>query len=161
MLKYRHGDLFQNLPKRGVIAHVCNDIYVMGSGFVIPLKRRWQIVEEEYKRVAPLLGETQIINVEKNLYVANMVAQHGINGVGGRHRPLRYVYLAKCMLDVARFARDHELEIVAPLFGAGLAGGDWNLVEMFIYEAWEGLDATIYQIPTGAGYVRPVGEFPL
>jgi hypothetical protein len=117
------------------------------------------------------LGNNQIINVAYgspsddpeskdfcvvNRWVVNMIAQHTTSpGPDGRP-PVRYAALGSCLLKVARFAKEisasrglfPDVEIHAPMFGAGLAGGDWNIIEKLIQEAWidAGIPVTIYSL---------------
>lgn len=53
MIEYRTGDLFQLLPydsrEAKIVPHVCNDAGIpWGSGFVVPLKKKWPHVAETY-----------------------------------------------------------------------------------------------------------------
>lgn len=126
-------------PTSGIICHVCNDIGAWGAGFVLALSRKWREPERLYKiwhsRGTWLgkkfkLGEVQFVQVGSNLYVANMIAQRDI-----RHKklpPIRYSALTKCLQEVNAFAKDKGLELHAPKFGAGLAGGDWQTIESII-----------------------------
>ena len=169
----QHGDLFENIAaitEPIVIPHVCNDIGRWGSGFVVPLGKKYPTTREAYLEWyrewyrddnAPSshlfqLGETQFIHVASNIVVANMVAQHGVRGAGG-DRPLRYNALAKCMDSVGRYVRPQHLqpnyEIHCPMFGAGLAGGNWDFIEQLIQDCWVKRDIKVT--------VHYLGESPL
>jgi len=37
-------------------------------------------------------------------------------------------------------------QIHAPLFGSGLAGGNWDFIEELINEIWDGYDITVWQL---------------
>lgn len=145
-IKYKVGDLFASLPsdRKVVIPHVCNDEYVMGSGFVVPLIRKWPQVYEQYRNNRPPIGESQFVVVEDNIVVANMVAQHLT--VRSHAKPIRYLHLANCMEQVRQFAQG-DYEIICPLFGAKLAGGNWDFIEELIDEIWKELTVTVYQLP--------------
>ena len=172
-IKYRYGDLFEiekTFDEPIVIAHVCNNQGKWGSGFVIPLGRKYPLAKYEYldwyhehaetpdyqKKVTGLpyktivyedvffeLGNLQVVEVYPDKrYVANMVAQE----LGG-FRPLFYNHLCKCMDEVANLIKDEELpnKIIAPQFGAGLAGGNWHIIKELINDCWcrNGIDVTI------------------
>lgn len=150
-LKYIEGDMFSVLesnPNKIIIPHICNSHGAWGAGFVVPLGRHFPKAKESYlawaKERTFVLGSTQIVQVSENVHVANMVAQ-----VLGGARPLFYNHLAKCLDDVAKFVLENSGEIHAPMFGSGLAGGNWNIVEELICDSWlrYGLSATIYYLP--------------
>lgn len=145
-INYVNGDLFAEVTKIEtpvVISHVVNCKGGWGSGFVVPLGRHFPLSKEKYlewyaegKNVDFKLGEVQFVNVSEQpqITVANMVAQT----LGGK-RPLFYNELAKCMDRVARymeFSAGPGAQIVAPMFGSKLAGGDWNFVEELITDCW-------------------------
>lgn len=144
-----------------IIAHVCNDIGAWGAGFVLALSKKWGMPEIEYKHMSkvakdhrekgssvPFLGTVQVVPVETNIAVANMVAQRGIGG----EKPLQYGALVDCMRTLAlkikdRYTDNDKVSIHCPKFGAGLAGGDWNVIEALIKECWcdYGIDVTVYE----------------
>jgi hypothetical protein len=180
-INYVEGDLFANISKITgktiFIPHCCNNLPAWGQGFVVPLGRNFPKAKEFYLKwgnAIPInaaeiyeksfcLGQTQFVKVTEdgtdNVVVCNMVAQDGIGG----NRPLRYNELAHCMDSVTRqikeVYRDEQCEIHAPMFGSGLAGGNWNFVEALIEDCWLDYDiqVNIYYIPgkTPTGWSPP------
>lgn len=141
MIQYISGDLFAAVAndshKKILIPHVCNNIGAFGSGFVIPLGKTYPKARQSYfaipKKNGKLpIGTTDFVTVSDNISVANMIAQNGIGGT----RPLRYNALSKCLDEVAEYAINNEMEIYSPLFGSGLAGGNWLFIEEMIKDAW-------------------------
>ena len=155
-IKYIEGDIFAGInnddsPGAIILPHVVNDKKAFGAGFVIPLARQFPIVKQEYLKWAEsdgydvafsedpcfILGNTQFVNVDDKVFVANMLAQT----LGGK-RPLYYNHLARCMDEVAQFvfsrtqSREHEARIFCPAFGSGLSGGYWPFVEQLIDDCW-------------------------
>ena len=120
-----------------VIIHVCNDIGGWGRGFVLALSRKWKQPEQSYRawfggHNTVSLGMVQFVPVEKNITVANMVAQHDIRTINGIP-PIRYEALEECLKQVAKYAKDHNASVHLPyLMGAGLAGGEWEKIEEII-----------------------------
>ena len=173
---YKKGDLFTQLPTDPrihiFIPHCCNDIGKMGSGFVVPLCRRWPEVKEQYQawsRQTEIsekyptkfeLGQNQWITVEKNITVINMIAQHGIVGPNNPH-PIKYSALAQCMDDICkeiwimrtRATWHQETEIHCPQFGSNLAGGNWDFISILIKECWceKNIPVTVYIYRPGDG----------
>mmetsp|Transcript_12291 Transcript_12291/g.49312 ORF Transcript_12291/g.49312 Transcript_12291/m.49312 type:complete len:169 (+) Transcript_12291:142-648(+) len=120
-----------------VIVHVCNDKGKWGRGFVLAVSKRWWGPErtylEPFKHTGEKLGIVQFVSVEEDLWVANMIAQHGI---GTRSRRLQYDHLATCLSKVMSWIEerrmcglDRPITVHMPRIGCGLAGGEWEQVE--------------------------------
>ncbi len=152
MIEYRKGDLFTHLheysDKTVFIPQVNNNIHVWGSGFVIPVMRRWPDAEPRHVLSKSPLGTVEWDPVEKDIWLLNMIAQEGVGFKNGI-RPLRYEHLVKCMVNV----RDNILKstilekpahIVTCQFGAKRAGGDWNFIEDLINEIWKDIPVTVF-----------------
>lgn len=138
------------------IIHCCNDLGLWGSGFVLAVSSRWPAPENcYYDWGGPYeLGQVQLVKVEEELYVLNMIGQHGVGTRGSSEPPVRYEAIRKCLKQVAAYAKDETFKgpykscsIHAPKFGAGLAGGDWSVIERIIQEELvnEGLRVTVYE----------------
>jgi O-acetyl-ADP-ribose deacetylase (regulator of RNase III) len=153
-INYVEGDLFaaiKGVQGGVIIPHVCNNIGAWGAGFVIPLGRNFPSARDEYLKWAKSddgtfrLGEIQTVQID-SVCVVNMVAQNGV----GPPRPLKYPALGKCVMSVRDYIKSHFIgSIHAPMFGAGLAGGDWNFIEQMIYDGWVsfGIPVTVYYLP--------------
>jgi O-acetyl-ADP-ribose deacetylase (regulator of RNase III) len=134
-----------------VICHVCNDRGGWGKGFVLALSRRWKEPEQAYRawhrdrnRNDFALGAVQFIQVEPYVWVANMVAQHGVRRGSGAP-PIRYEALARCLEKVAAWAVEQGASLHMPRIGCGLAGGSWARIEPLLVSVCEqGLDVTVY-----------------
>ncbi len=141
-IKYIKGDA--TCPQaRGVklIGHVCNDMGRWGKGFVLALSRRWTEPEEQYRAwYAGRLGEgfglgaVQFVQVERYIWVANMVAQRGTK-VGSSGPLIRYEALAPCLDRVGEKASELKASVHMPRIGCGLAGGDWSKIEPMIEDS--------------------------
>ncbi|OCA69331.1 Appr-1-p processing protein [Chryseobacterium artocarpi] len=121
-----------------IIAHICNDIGGWGKGFVLAVSKRWEAPEKEYRNWHRFrsknnfaLGEIQIIQVEKYIYVANMIGQKGIK-TGSNGVPVRYEAIEKCLETLANEALSLNASIHMPRIGCGLAGGKWTEIEPII-----------------------------
>ncbi|MDG4820341.1 macro domain-containing protein [Asanoa sp. WMMD1127] len=134
-----------------IIAHVCNDIGGWGRGFVVAVSRRWPEPERAYRdwhRAGGAgLGETQVVEVAADLWVANMVGQHGLRRSGGRP-PIRYDALRQCLATLADTAARLGASVHMPRIGAGLAGGRWEEIEPIIIEELSSRDirVTVYDL---------------
>ncbi|RKS08751.1 O-acetyl-ADP-ribose deacetylase (regulator of RNase III) [Nocardiopsis sp. Huas11] len=135
-----------------VIAHVCNDRGGWGKGFVLALSQRWPESERDYRawhrRRAENdfgLGAVRLVRVKPDVWVANMVAQHGIRrGSGGP--PVRYEALADCLRALAPRVLELEATVHMPRIGCGLAGGTWGRVQPLIESELlaRGVRVTVY-----------------
>lgn len=137
-----------------IICHICNDKGRWGAGFVLALSARWKAPEERYRLRKNLrLGDTQIMSVEPNIFVANMVAQHDTvpsfvtypNAVVPVP-PIRYAAVRVCLAKVNEFA--HEIggaTLHMPRIGCGLAGGKWKEIEKIIQDTCD-VDVYVYDL---------------
>ena len=160
-----HGDLFNfiidhvNGGNNGcsvIVPHVCNNINLFGAGFASAVANRFPIVKENYHLLgSKILGHTQFVEVFKDktfghsLIFANMISQNGT--ISSKNpRPLNYASLCQSMILVSKFMRekfdkDQSVQIHAPKFGCGLAGGNWNFVSELIRDVWSNIPVFIYE----------------
>lgn len=137
-----------------ILVHVVNDAGAWGKGFVLAVSARWRLPEQRYREWAQAydgvlpLGNTQLVQVEPQMWVANMVAQHGIRWIDGQP-PIRYVALFQCLSAVARHAGALSATVHMPRIGCGLAGGDWNRVSDTVHATLcaRGVSVTVYDLP--------------
>lgn len=137
-----------------IITHVCNDIGGWGRGFVLALSKKWTEPESEYRAWferqsdPPFeLGQVQFVEVEIQLWVANMIGQRDIRSQGTRP-PIRYEAIRAALGRVADFAMEHSASVHMPRIGCGLAGGEWQEVEQIIESTVcsRGVDTTVYDL---------------
>jgi len=162
MIRYVTGDATRpqgDGPK--VIVHVCNDAGGWGAGFVVAVSRRWKEPEAAYRRWhrsggdngagAFELGAVQLVEVGPELWVANLVGQHGLSTVAGVP-PVRYEAIRAGLAKVATFARECGATAHMPKIGAGLAGGDWDRISRIIEDelAAKGVEVRVYTLPPPA-----------
>ena len=165
------GDIFHysaNRIREGVngchviIPHVCNNVNGFGSGFARDVSIKYPIVKDNFHLLGnkAQLGYVQFVQVAKDtkyghtLIFANMIAQNGTINKFNNPRPLNYLALAKSMDKVKDFAKElskftdgTKVEIHAPKFGSGLAGGQWIFITDLIEDIWSaknGLNVYIY-----------------
>lgn len=139
-----------------VIAHVCNDLGAWGRGFVMALSKRGPEPEVAYRawyrdRATNdfTLGAVQLVPVHKNLWVANMIGQHGIRRAGGQP-PVRYEAIDEALGRLAEHAVQLKASMHMPRIGCGLAGGDWEKIELLLEKrlCLRGVDVTVYDLPS-------------
>lgn len=137
-----------------IICHICNDRGVWGKGFVLALSRRWKEPEAEYRAWASArrpsgfgLGAVQLVQVESSVWVASMIAQHGV-GRSSFGPPIRYVAVEECLKKVADEATRLGATVHMPRIGCGLAQGRWDRIEPLIEEQLcnRGVRVTVYDL---------------
>jgi hypothetical protein len=144
------------------VPHVCNNIDLFGAGFAAQVAERYPIVKQNYHLLGKNflranLGHCQFIDVYHNkdyghrLIFVNMIAQNATKSPNNI-RPLNYGALCKAMLGVSSYIRmnteflqkNQTVEIHAPKFGSGLAGGNWNFISDLIDDIWSKFFVTVY-----------------
>lgn len=87
------------------------------------------------------------MQVEADVWVANMIAQHGLRPENGVP-PIRYDAVRACLEKVASKAKELEATIHMPRIGCGLAGGDWSRIEPIVVDAFceQGIAVTVYDL---------------
>lgn len=154
------GDLFEALKTSKVgeigIFHVCNDLKIWGSGFVVPLGKNFPRAKQNYLNSPGKLNLGNVRFIEdiwsgKRIIIANAVAQQGLIGPNNP-RPLHYGALAKCMasfddyLDEGDIGWDDNFQIMCPRFGCTRAGGSWDIVREMINILWERWPIYVYYL---------------
>jgi O-acetyl-ADP-ribose deacetylase (regulator of RNase III) len=138
-----------------IVAHVCNDAGGWGKGFVVAVSRRWPAPEAAYRswyrgRVTNdfALGAVQLVPVAGDLYVANMIGQHGYRPSPG-DPPVRYQAIESALGTLGEKALGLGATVHMPRIGCGLAGGRWELIEPLIVKhlAERGVAVTVYDLP--------------
>ncbi|MEV6343701.1 Appr-1-p processing protein [Actinoplanes sp. NPDC051851] len=121
-----------------IVAHVCNDVGGWGKGFVLALSRRWPEPERDFRQWHRAragndfgLGATRLIQVTPDVWVANMVGQHGLKP-GSAGPPVRYDAIGACLATVGREALRRKASVHMPRIGCGLAGGTWERIEPLV-----------------------------
>lgn len=140
MIHYLEGDATDiDVVGEKMICHVCNDIGGWGKGFVVAISDRWSEPEADFRHWHSdkndndfALGSVQFVQVEADVQVVNMIAQHGIRKGKQNTSPIRYGALSKCLREVAKVAEQRKASIHMPRIGCGLAGGKWDMIEPII-----------------------------
>jgi len=147
-IQYKKGDVIAAakrvaaLDKMVIIPHVVNSKGAWGAGFVLAVSKAWPEPKKVYNEFIQTteteddrLGIVTFVNVEKNIIVANMCAQ--TLGWVDKIPPIRYEALEACLSELRYIAKSLNAIILAPKFGAGLAGGNWSEIEQLITEYFE------------------------
>jgi O-acetyl-ADP-ribose deacetylase (regulator of RNase III) len=145
-MKYITGDLLDMAEKGDfdVIIHGCNCHCAMGRGIALQIKNRYPEVYDvdlkTPKSDPSKLGKISLARVEagSSFIVVNAYTQFNYTGAKVL---VDYDAVRACMrLIKLSFT---GLRIGYPKIGAGLAGGDWEVISQSINEELEGEDHTL------------------
>ena len=161
-IHFRTGDATQPVGEGNkLIVHICNDIGHWGGGFTASVSHHWfkpEIAYHHYHTIndtaEPLeLGMIQIVKVEADLWVVNLIGQHGTGGRGQIVPPIRYEAVRKGLERVKRVAERKNASVHMPRIGCGLAGGTWGRIQPLIQNELtsKGIEVTVYDLPAGGG----------
>lgn len=145
-----------------IVPHVCNNVDLFGAGFAAQVATQYPEVKSNYHLLGKTflksnLGHDQFIPVYEDkqyrhkIIFVNMIAQQGIKNANNL-RPLNYAALCRSMIGVSQFIqaktgfinKTEKVEIHAPKFGSGLAGGNWNFISELINDIWGKYPVYIY-----------------
>ena len=151
-IKYIVGDATQPQGKENkIIVHVCNDIGGWGKGFVVAISNRWSEPEQKYREWFKSgenfeLGKVQFVQVEDNLWVANLIGQRKIRKDEFGNPPVRYEAINLGMEKVAKKASELKAFVHMPRIGCGLAGGKWEHIEPILQKnlSKENIEVIVY-----------------
>lgn len=146
-------------PRHGIepaiLAHITNDRGAWGRGFVLAVSSRWPHIRTAYQSwyrngqdAGFALGAVQLVQATESVWIANMVAQHGLRPTAGVS-PIRYDALELCLTRLAEHASRLNASVHMPRIGTGLAGGRWEQIEPRIRRALceRGIPVTVYDLP--------------
>lgn len=151
------GDLFESIKKAHtdiLVPHLVSNSGRFSSGFSSAVEKNYPIVKANYELISVhKLGDNQIIKIDagnrRNIIFVNMIAQN-INVRKGK-RQINYLSLVRCMAGISSYIKNNyseidsnKIEIHAPKFGCGIAGGNWNFISDLIDDVWEDFTTYVY-----------------
>jgi O-acetyl-ADP-ribose deacetylase (regulator of RNase III) len=143
MINYIKGDVTDPVVP-GIIAHVCNNRYAWGAGVVLAISEKWPVAKKAYYEFSSTsrLGMVQFVQVQEGISVCNMIAQDGF--YDGIRPAVSYTHLDRCLRKLNRYAASQNTSVHMPMIGAGLGGGNWDVVRAII-KANMKVDTYIYE----------------
>lgn len=151
-ITYLKGDATTPQVKgKKIIVHICNDIGGWGKGFVVAISKRWALPEKAFREWFKSknnfeLGQVQFVQVEDDLWVANVIGQHKIRKDENGNPPIRYEAVEVGLKEASKKAIDLKASVHMPRIGCGLAGGKWEEIEPIIHKALtkNGVEVYVY-----------------
>lgn len=150
MIIYVQADLFTVFD--GIIAHGVNCVGGFGSGVAGIIAQKYPQVRakylEKFNKQGWELGDVQMVpvmgNIKKPIYIANCATQKEYFPRDRVHAD--YEAIEKCMIKVKEFAKRTNRKVSIPKIGAGLAGGDWKIIEGIINKVFNDYDIYVYYL---------------
>lgn len=137
MITVERGNVLKQ--ERGFIVHGCNCKGVMGGGIALQIRNQFPAAYKAYKdneaNAGLMLGSISFAEVKPDLFIVNAYTQ---DEYGTYQRQVNYEAVAQCFQHVVTLAEDivearnTKLPIMFPKIGAGLAGGNWNIIQTII-----------------------------
>lgn len=152
MIKYKHGDLLEFTED--AFGHGCNCMSTMGSGVAKAVRAKWPLMYEIADCKSSMnpqekLGKYTWIELEEGKIGYNIYSQFDFRGRNVGKMDLDYGALESGVTGVCLDLVNREKKTLAlPKIGAGLAGGDWKVIEGILKRVSDTteIDITIYEI---------------
>jgi len=166
-----YGDMIASAPK-GFSVHGCNAQGSMGSGIALSVKTKYPSVYKAYRdawkqghrmfrphdiigmHLAELeMGTIIPVQVSEDIVFVNAITQRFYRG--HKHAPDGITRFVSYDAIEETFAKIDQLPsqypniipvLSMPLIGAGLGGGNWNIIEGIIKETVKNLDIVVWRL---------------
>lgn len=165
-LVYVQGDVTKpigspNYPR--IVVHCCNDAGLWGAGVSGAIGNEWTVARKQYyawaktDSLAPnipfKIGNIQAVCVHETLYVCNLIGQRGVRSPINP-KPVDYPGIKEGLTKLALWANTlfgDNAVVHMPKLGAGLAGGDWDIIEGIIKDTLgaAGIFTVVYEFGGG------------
>lgn len=144
---YKIGNLLNATEK--AILHGVNCQGVMRSGVAKDIREKWphafEIYELKHKTFGLKLGTIIPVVTTDGKIIINCITQEFYGRDGKRY--VDYDAVEKCFTEINKQVLDWGItEIAMPRLGAGLGGGDWNIIENIIVKASTNFIPFVYDL---------------
>lgn len=144
MIKHVIGDIVRDAEQFELIMHGCNCFCVMGAGIAPQIKAKFP--EAYAADCATTAGDVSKMGtithtVSTTPIVVNMYTQFDTKGRRSGHRDFDYDAFRKALKEVR--AKFSGKMMAMPKIGAGLAGGNWEIIERILEEEMRGEYVTV------------------
>lgn len=142
---YKQGDLLQCDEK--IIIHGCNAQGVMASGVAKVIRAKYPSAYDAYRAGNLGLGIVTYAAQEDGKVILNAITQEFYGRqVGKQYVSYKAVYL--CMQRINSFysCEESPVYIAMPKIGAGLGGGNWEIISKIIEEESTYFQPVVYEL---------------
>lgn len=144
MIRYIDGNLVEDAEQFDVIAHNCNCFCTMNSGIAPQIKAKFpEAFEVDCKTVKGDKAKLGTMSFTENTTpaVVNLYGQYDYTGRRRNEMDLDYQALQSALTLMKEKYSGKRIGL--PKLGAGLAGGDWNIIEKIIQDVFAGEYVTV------------------
>ena len=151
MIEICEGDLFR--APIGIICHQVNCQGVMGCGIAKTFKEKYPYTFELYASFCreydpiELLGKVMLLAEQDGKYSCCMFAQNDWRGHGCN---TNYVAFRECCKAIKQKIERRQLgNIIINMpyrIGAGLGGGDWEIIYSILEEEFDGYNVVLWKL---------------
>lgn len=141
-----YGNILDNVLDNAIICHGCNKKGSMGKGIALSIKQKYGKAYKDYINAYNSnnlgLGTVIFSHIRDFLFIANAVTQdkYWSPGDSGDIVYADYDAIRKCFKTIAAFSKEQKLPVHYPMVGAGLAKGNWNIINKIICEELDGIE---------------------
>lgn len=145
-IQYIKDDLFKTDIKH--IVHGCNDKGVMGSGVALHIREKFPKAYDEYvlwhAKKGLNLGDIQFVNCGEKIII-NAISQSGYGRTGQKFVSYDAIDTIFKKLDF-HLSNADEKELAMPMIGAGLGGGNWDIIANIIETNMKQIQPIVYYL---------------
>lgn len=143
MIKYIKGNILNSNAE--ILAHGCNCLGGFGAGiakqFSFSYPKSKQMYLKKFNSSGWELGDVQLI-FDNNKIIANCATQISY----GREKKVYVDYNAIEIVfkKLYKYSKENNKSIAIPKIGAGLAGGNWEIIEKIINNIFTDKEILVY-----------------
>lgn len=129
---------------KGIVAHGCNCLGVMGAGVALAIARKWPKALNDYKQYLTqfgpafhlALGHVQLssMDVQGELLIANCFTQVSVGYDKDGNPPASLSAIEDSLRSLVKTCNIRRQDLYTPQIGCGLGGLDWETQVKPIYE---------------------------
>lgn len=154
-----YGDLVEEihpfLDTPNILVHGTNCLGYMNSGIAKQIRDTYpgvfDVYKDQQKHVGLVLGEISVFN-QGTLYVVNANTQQYCRGYVHPYGTMEqydkvfvdYDAVRECFEYVRGLAKKHGAVVHYPKIGAGLANGDWDIIQEIINDVLHDVDHNLW-----------------
>lgn len=147
-MKIRCGDILS--VKEGIIVSGCNAQGIMGRGVARQIRDIYPSAYESYRDTYVAqgnklyLGQVIYVSVTPALTIANAITQNNFGNDGKLY--VSYDAIKVCFDGIGALAYSLQEPVHYPMIGAGLGGGDWNIISSIINESLKDVEHYLWKL---------------